>query len=167
MSEDPVAVFLHRAGAMLRELAEPGWDRIADSVVDAVRNTPRGGWPIRATHPSDKADEGTIRVTDLVLRGLLARAVRLDELCVPSLIDVAVEGTELKRVRIELTARYGGELRAVAERARAAAAAVIEDLLGTVADAGGLIEVVVTDVVDGNPLTHDGQSSDSNTGRTP
>ena len=156
MSDEPVAAFLNRAGVMLRGLAEPGWDRIADAVIDAVRATPRGGWPLRAEHPSDSTREGSIRVTDLVLRGVLARAVRLDELCVPSLIDIAIDGTELTRVRIELTARYGGELRVVAEQVRAAAASVIEDLLGGAAAAGDLVEVIVTDIVDGNPVSYEG-----------
>jgi hypothetical protein len=151
MNDDPVAAFLNRAGVMLRELAEPGWDRIADGVIDAVRGTPRGGTPLRATHPSDSSDDGALTVTDLVLRGILARAVRLDELCVPSLIDVAVEGTELKRIRIELTTRYGGGLSEVAEQVRTAAAAVVEDLLGHTS-AGDLVDVVITDVVDGNPV---------------
>jgi hypothetical protein len=152
MSEEQVTAFLNRAGGMLRGLAEPGWDRIADTVIDAVRATPRAGWPLRATTLSDEA-EGTLAVSDLVLRGILARAVRLDELCVPSLIDVAVEGTELKRIRIELTARYGSELRAVAEQVRTTAAAIAEDLLGDIAAISDKIDVVVTDIVDGDPLT--------------
>ncbi|WP_170220068.1 hypothetical protein [Mycolicibacterium hodleri] len=74
-------------------------------------------------------------------------------LCVRSLIDVAVEGTELKRIRIELTARYGSELQAVAEHVRTTAAAIVEDLLGDIAAIGDMIDVVVTEIVDGDPLT--------------
>ena len=150
MNEEPMAAFLSRAGVLLREVTEPGWDRIADTVIEAVRATPRGGWPLRTT---DSTDGGVLAVSDLVLRGVLARALRLDQLCVPSLIDVAVEDAELKRIRIELTARYGSELRAVVDQVRTAAAAVVEDLLGDVAGAADLIDVVVTDVVDGDPVT--------------
>lgn len=110
---------------------------------------------MRATHPSDSRGEGAISITDLVLRGALARAVRLDQVCVPSLIDIAVESTEVKRIRIELTVRYGSELRAVAEQVRTVAAAVVADLLGDL-DAGRLVDVVVTDIVDADPLTDTG-----------
>jgi len=153
MSEEPLAAFLNRAGEMLNGLAEPGWDRIAETVIDAVRATPRGGWPLQVATPPDSTAEGATAVSDLVLRGVLARAVRLDELCVPSLIDVAVEGTEIKRIRIELTARYGSELRAVAEQVRTTAAAIVEDLLGDIAAIGDRIDVAVTEIVDGDPLT--------------
>ena len=45
MSEEPLAPLLNRAGEMLRGLAEPGWDRIADTVVDAVRARTPGSRP--------------------------------------------------------------------------------------------------------------------------
>ncbi len=153
MSDDPIAAFLNRAGSILRELAEPGWDRIADAVIDAVRATPRGGFPLFATDPDESSVKGSISVSDLVLRGVLARAVRLEQLCAPSGIDIAAEGAELKRIRIELTARYGSELREVAEQVRLVAIAVVEDLLGDLSANRNTIEVVITDVVDGDPLT--------------
>ena len=153
MNEDPVVAFLDRAGGLLRSLAEPGWDRIADAVIDVVRATPRGGQPLRANEPAGSEDEGILMVSDLVLRGALARAMRLDQICVPGLIEVAVEGIELKRVRIEITARYGSELRAVADRVRREAQGVVDDLLGGLADVGDLIDVVVTDVYETDPAS--------------
>lgn len=152
MKDDPIAALLNRAGAILRELAEPGWDRIADAVIEAVRATPRGGSPLFATDPDDSRVRGTISVSDLVLRAVLARAVRLEQICAPSVIDIAAEGAELKRIRIELTARYGSELRQVAEQVRLVAMSVVEDLLGDIDATLNTIEVVITDIVDGDPV---------------
>ena len=49
--DDPLGELLSRAGQALRELGEPGWNRIADTVIAAVRNTPRSGWPVAAQDP--------------------------------------------------------------------------------------------------------------------
>ena len=165
MSEDPITAFLTRAGAVLRELAEPGWDVIADAVVDAVHATPRSGWPLSATTldpDPNAAVGGATSVSDLVLRGALARALRLDELCIPTLIEVAVEGPALKSVRIELTARYGDELRSITERVRAVTREVIEDLLGG-GHADDAVDVVVTDLADVGDTVDTGDTGDGTT----
>ena len=152
MNPESVPALLNGAGAMLRGLAEPGWDRIADAVIHAVRTAPRRvGSSLRATDPTGAPETGSLSVSDSVLKAVLAGAVRLDELCIPSLIDIAVEGPEVKCIRIELTARYGTELHAVAEQVRTTAAAVMADLLGEVA-AAKRIDVVVTEIVDGDPV---------------
>lgn len=128
MIEDPVTVLLNRAAVLLQELAEPGWERIAAGVIDAVRGAPRGGWPCAQRIPAIPGERARSRspIWCCVARwpgpsGWIRCAFR-------SLIDIAVESTEVKRIRIELTVRYGSELRAVAEQVRTVAAAVVADL---------------------------------------
>ena len=58
--DDPLGELLSRAGQALRELGEPGWNRIADTVIAAVRNTPRSGWPVAAP-PSLPGANGATR----------------------------------------------------------------------------------------------------------
>lgn len=150
---DPLGSLLARAGQALRELAEPGWERIADSVVTAVRSTSRSGWPLAAVDPdtTKPAIPGGIKVSDLVLRGALAQALRLDNAYAPTAIDVSCQDSDLQRICIEITGRYGSRLADAAEHVRTIAAAVIDDILGA-ASTGHHIDIVVTDIVRGNPL---------------
>jgi hypothetical protein len=144
---------LARAAQGLREMPEPGWDRIAESVIAAVRTTTRLGWPLAAVDPdtTEPPIPGAIEVSDLVLRGALARALRAGNTYAPTAIDVRSEGTTLQRICIEITARYGSRLVAAVEQVRAAAAEVVHDILG-VGDTEHAIVVVVADVVAGDPL---------------
>jgi hypothetical protein len=150
--EDPVGSLLVHAGQALRELAEPGWDRITDSVIRAVRNTPRSGWPLHAVdpNPTQPPIPGGIEVSDLVLRAVLARALRVDNGYAATAIDISIEGTDLHRICIEITSRYGSRLATVADQVRTTAAAVIDDILGPRGEHH--IDVIVTDIVRGNPL---------------
>lgn len=151
--DDPLGVLLARAGQALRELSEPGWDRIADTVIAAVRNTPRSGWPVAAEDPEPQKPPlpGSIAVSDLVIRAALAAALRIDEICAPSGVDVHLDGTDLQRISIEITGRYGNRLTEVADHVRGIAATILHDLLG-VAALGHQIDVAVVDIVRGNPL---------------
>ena len=151
--DDPLGALLARTGQALRELAEPGWDRIADSVIANVRAIGRSGWPLAAADPdpSDPPIPGRIHVSDLVLRGALARALRLDNICAPTAIEVFTDADELQRVCIEITGRYGNRLEAVADQVRARTGEIIDDLLG--AGTPNRIDVIITDVVAGNPLS--------------
>lgn len=150
---DPLGELLARAGQALRELSEPGWDRIADTVIAAVRNTPRSGWPVAAEDPdsSESPMPGCIAVSDLVIRAALATALRFDEICAPSCVDVHLDGTDLHRISVEITGRYGNRLTEVADHVRDVAATILDDLLG-VAALGHQIDVAVVDIVRGNPL---------------
>lgn len=149
--DDPLGVLLSRAGQALRELGEPGWDRIADNVIAAVRNTPRSGWPVTAQDPDPQQPPlpGCIAVSDLVIRAALAAALRVDQICAPSAVNV--HGTDLQRISVEITGRYGNRLTEVADHVRDLAAGVLDDLLG-VAALGHQIDVAVIDIVRGNPL---------------
>jgi hypothetical protein len=151
--DDPLGALLSRAGQALRELSEPGWDRIADTVIAAVRNTPRSGWPITAEDPDphDPPLPGSIAVSDLVIRAALAAALRVDQICMPTAVDVALDGTDLNRIKVEITGRYGNQLTEVADHVRGVAATILDDLLG-VAALGHQIDVAVVDIVRGNPL---------------
>ena len=151
--DDPLATLLSRAGQALRELGEPGWDRIADTVIAAVRNTPRSGWPLIVEdpdpHPSPHA--GCLAVSDLVVRSALAAALRLDQICIPTAVDVLIDGTDLTRITVEIAGRYGDHLTDVADHVRDLARSVLDDLLGAAA-LGHHIDVAVVDIVRGNPL---------------
>lgn len=151
--DDPLGVLLSRAGQALRELSEPGWDRIADTVIAAVRNTPRSGWPVTAEDPdtSESSVPGCIAVSDLVIRAALAAALRVDQICTPSAVDVHLDGTDLQRISVEITGRYGNQLTEVADHVRSVAATILDDLLG-IAALGHQIDVAVVDIVRGNPL---------------
>lgn len=153
--DDPLALLLARAGQALRELAEPGWDRIADTVIVAVRSTPRSGWPLRAVNPrpGQPPVNGGITVSDLVLRSALARALRVDDAYAPTAIDVSRHDSDLQRIRIEIIGRYGSRLHNIASQIRTTAAAIIDDILGPHSE-GQYIDIVITDVAAGNPL-HD------------
>lgn len=148
MKEDPVVALLDRAGSILRLLAEPGWERIAEAVIAAIRAAPRGGSPLAAEDPGDTGREGSISVSDLVVRLVLARALRLEHLGQLNSIDVAADGTELRSIHIELTARYGAELNDLVDRVRRVATTVVHDLLGDVGTIPRVVDVVITDVVE-------------------
>lgn len=134
---------LARASRDLRAMPERGWVAIEARVIDAVRATPRGGWPLDVVDPRPGDARGRIEVSDLVLRAGLARALRaLPDL---TLVDVAVALDEkaLRAVRIEVSGRYGTDLSATAAQARTLAAGVITEILGT---EGVDIDIVVSDV---------------------
>ncbi|MCV7058363.1 hypothetical protein [Mycolicibacterium gilvum] len=152
--DDPLDVLLSRAGQALRELSEPGWDRIADTVIAAIRNTPRSGWPVAAEDPDpqEPPQPGGIAVSDLVIRAALAAALRLDQICAPAAVDVHLDGTELHHISVEITGRYGHRLTEVADHVRGIAATILDDLLGAAA-LGHQIDVAVIDIVRANPLT--------------
>ncbi|KRE27487.1 hypothetical protein ASG82_13860 [Mycobacterium sp. Soil538] len=134
---------LARASRDLRALPESGWVAIEQRVIDAVRATPRGGWPLDVVDPRPGDAPGRIEVSDLVLRAGLARALR----SIPDLtlvdVEVALDGKTLRAVRIEVSGRYGADLSATAAQARMVAAAVISDVLGV---EGVDVDIVVTDV---------------------
>lgn len=134
---------LARAARILRAEPEPGWTELQPRVIEAVRATPRGGWPITVEDPEPNGDAGTLAVSDLAVRALLARALRADPDVAPLGIDVDVADGELLGVRVELVGRYGTDLPAAAARTADRCAAVLADAVGRSAAA---VEVVVVDV---------------------
>lgn len=153
MTDDPVAAFFARAGKILESVPEPDWDSIIDAVIDAVRRAPRGGWPVdvdMSDDPLGSVVDGAIAVSDLVLRGALARALG-DEKSVPRNIELNLDGRHLESIRVELAARYGAELSDVADKVRRVVAGVVEDILGQSHASVDDVDVVITDVVEGDP----------------
>lgn len=135
---------LARAGTVLRGVPEPGWQAISGRVLDLVRATPRGGWPLHVTDPAPGTAPGVLAVSDLVLRSTLAR-VLLD---VPDLIAVAIDVSSdagvLQGVRVTFSGRYGADLITASERARTMCLAVMADIVGDIASA--TVEFAVVDV---------------------
>ena len=135
---------LARARRVLREAPEPGWDAIEQRVITAVRETPRGGWPFRVVDPDPGASPGTIVITDLALRSVVAHVLRDDPDYAVGAIDVTVDDMTVRGLRLELTGRYGADLNVVAQRALALCASTLDEVTG---DAAAIpIDVVVTDV---------------------
>jgi len=135
---------LSRASRELRALPERGWMAVEQRVIDAVRATPRGGWPLEVVDPHPGQAPGRIEVSDLVLRAGVARAVR--PIAQLLLVDVAVTLLDktLRGVRVELSGRYGADLVAATARARTLVTAAIVEIVG---DAGTLdVDIAVTDI---------------------
>ena len=133
---------LARASRVLRAAPEPGWGQIEQSVIDAVRRTPRAGWPIAVADPAPGSAPGRIRVSDLVVRTLVAQQLAADPDVTLSDVEVMLDGETLQAVRIEVSGRFGRDLVRAAERVRALAQAVVAETTGQDVD----VAVVVTDV---------------------
>ncbi|MET0475669.1 MAG: hypothetical protein ABW001_13650 [Mycobacterium sp.] len=133
-----------RARRVLRDEPEPGWPANEEQVIAAVRETPRGGWPLTVVDPDPSAPPGTIAVTDLALKASVVHALRDDRDYAVVAIDVVVEETAVRGVRLELSGRYDADLNAAARRALAGCARVVDEVIGDVPTIP--VEVVVTDV---------------------
>lgn len=134
---------LAQAARVLRAAPEPGWATLEPRVIDAVRDTPRGGWPIAVDAPRPGTVPGVLAVSDLVVRSLLARTLRQDPDIDPLDIDVDVDEGVLRAVRIRLVGRYGADLRAALARALDRSADVLTDAVGP---SPATLEVAVVDV---------------------
>lgn len=142
---------LARAGRILREAPEPGWDSVAARVAATVRGTSRvGGWPLRADG-DDRPGPGHLFVNENVLRSTLAVTLRETYVCAPTAVEFDVVDGSLRGVRIEVTGSYGTELRELADHLRSTAAEIIGELIGPAAERLSPIDVAITNVVDGNP----------------
>ncbi|PZT99523.1 MAG: hypothetical protein DI630_16635 [Gordonia sp. (in: high G+C Gram-positive bacteria)] len=145
---------VHRAAAILRSSPEPGWDAIRAQVIAAVRATPRHAWPLQTSTPPGPPSEGSVYISDHVLRSTVARELRRTYLCQPTAIDIEFNATELRALTITITASYGAHLHTLAERIRATTAQIITGLYahhGTSARAH--IDIIITDILTGDPLT--------------
>lgn len=144
---------LQRAASFLRTTPEPGWEAISARVLAAVHAAPRPGWPLRAHMPPGA--NGNIFVSDNALRALLARELRRRFLCQPTAINFTLEGTALRAVDINVTGSYGTQLRELGDAIRDAVATIIKEVLDAAPDqvAGQPVDVTITDVVTGDPLT--------------
>lgn len=133
-----------RAARILRVAPEPGWQEIESDVIAAVRAIPRGGWPLAVADPGPPGARGVIRVSDLVLTGLLSRSLASDPDYIVLDIRAFSEDEVLQAVSIDLACRYLSDAPAAAQRARARSADVVDAVVGRTAAVS--IDVTVTDV---------------------
>lgn len=151
-SPDP----MYRAIEFMRTAPEPGWDAIVGQVISTIRATSRPGAQVLAAQtPPDRPGAGRIFVSDHVLRSTLAIVLRERYLCAPTRIAFEVDATTeaLRAVFIDLTGSYGTHLRELAGQVRSTTVEVIAELLGDAPAAGGPVDITITDVVTGDPLT--------------
>jgi hypothetical protein len=136
---------IDRAARLLRVQPEPGWHAIENTVISAVRATPRSGWPLDVDEPDPSpAATGRLQVSDLVLGTLVSRALADDDSYVVLDVDVHSNDAELTGVSVELSGRYLTDLPAAVERVTARCDAVIARVIG--ARPGVRIDVTVSDV---------------------
>lgn len=128
------------AGRLLRAVPEPGWEAIEPTVLAAIRATPRGGWPLAVQDPEPGGGVGVIRVSDLVLRSAVSRALGGDQDYVVTQIETASDGEVLQEVSTDISVRYQADVSAVAARVRARAESVVTDVVGP----GFVVPVTVT-----------------------
>lgn len=148
-----------RATRELRDGPQPGWTQIRDSVIGAVRATPRRTQPIRATTaPSENADRGrdTLHITDQVLRAYLNRALTDTSMSTPADIAFALdENNHCHGADIDLVGAYGTDLQELGQHTRQVTAITLDELLGrseSTMDPDD-VHVTVTDITPGDPRT--------------
>lgn len=147
----------------LPSIPEPGWDRIADAVISAVRATARRSRPIDlldpgATRTDTGGDAPTVRhpfaVSDLAVRARVSQAVRSDDAVASSVVRAVVVGRRLTGIRVELSTWHGYEVRSLVRRIRTAAIGVVDDVIGVGAIDPRGVEIVVTEVEPSRPLPY-------------
>jgi len=121
---------LARAARLIRTHGEPGWDAIADSVIAAVRATPRIGWPLAVDDPHPGGVSGVLTVSDVVLSTLLSRALGGDDDYEVADIVVHSKDGYLQGISVDLRGRYLADLAAAAQRVSARVEAVVADVVG-------------------------------------
>ncbi|MGC0365752.1 hypothetical protein ABH922_003736 [Rhodococcus sp. 27YEA15] len=140
---------LTRAADVLKTLPEPGWTRISDSVIGAVRSAPMSGWPIRVRR-SPSAKLGSVFVSDRVVRKKLAARIRRDDRCSPSAVELELSGVDLRSIRIELAAAYGSDLTELGASVRRDTVELVSELLGEFDSSSSLlrVDVEITDIIE-------------------
>ena len=135
---------LARARRVMQGTPEPGWDAIEQRVIAAVRDTPRGGWPLTVVDPDPDSARGVIVVTDRAVKAYVAHVLRGDPDYAVGAIDVLADEMTVVAMRVELTGRYDADLNAVARRVLAVSTRAMDEAIGNASAVP--IEVVVTDV---------------------
>lgn len=154
-----------RAAVAIREQPQPGWVDISHVVLSTLRAATRHSWPVHATL-GNLASEDTDNLSPVCARELtrlrsrdslhiadqvVVDAVRtaLDPVtgCIPSTIDLDLDGDICRGVRIEVIGAYARDLVAVAAEVRVAARRALLRVLGPEWDASRLvIDVLVSDI---------------------
>lgn len=144
--------FLAEAAGTMRAHADPRWVEVSSRVLDAALRATRRSQPVKAQAPG-----GTVYVSEQVIIAYLREAIdgRIPGTAVAAIhLDITGKDT-FSGVLIEMIVQYGTEILPAADRARATAAAVLHELLGTAATevhvrAG---HVHVSDVTEHDPQT--------------
>lgn len=159
MPDRAVALGERLAGAARALAAQPeqGWAGVSTGVVAAVRSASRRSWPVDAD-VSDlvvPAPPGRVQVGDRVLRVQLGRAVGAARGCGVADVALRLDGQRLVGVDLDVVARYGQELHALAAGVRATVLVELGTLLGPDARVTAVDDVVVRigDVSPGDPRT--------------
>ncbi|MDI9902328.1 hypothetical protein QM716_20945 [Rhodococcus sp. IEGM 1409] len=152
MTESRTDALMAHASEVLRNAPEPGWDRISDKVIRALRSTSATGWPLNA-HASEGPRLGTVSVSDHVLRAHLAAEIRSRHHCSPSIIEFFVDGHEIRSLRIELAAPYGVDLAELSDRVRFTVVDVVHMILGNMEPpvTAESVHIAMTDIVEDLP----------------
>ena len=130
---DPV---LARAARSLQESStDARWIDISSSIVSRVRATTRHTWPVEAefataaTEPSRAAD--TLRVSDLIVRSAIRRALAGVHGAEPTKIDLYLDGYTCTGAHIDVVGVYGEDLQAVGDELAVITLGVLEEILGS------------------------------------
>lgn len=147
---------LHEATRVLRRTPEPGWTDLPAQIMDRVRAVVTPSEPILTAPPSPPHDGSRTWVSARVVIAELRRAVG-DASTALSDVGLVLEEDRLTQIRLEVVCAYGGDLHAAGRRAIRVVHAVLDDLClsdpacPARAEQGHIVEVLVTDVVAGDP----------------
>ncbi len=129
---------LARATRALREEPEPGWRDVMQRVSRTVREVSRPGRPLLV----DESSAGELSVDQRVVVDVVRRALERVPGCRPVGVAVASSGRAVTSLQVEVWARYGDDVVAVAAAARSAVTGSLADVLGRACP----VDVVVVDV---------------------
>lgn len=147
---------LRDATSALRRTPEPGWIDLPTQIMDRVRAVVTPAESILTSPPDPSTDGSRTWISARVVIAELRRALG-DDTTALSDVDLVLEGDRLTQVRLEVVCAYGVDLHAAGRRAIRAATGVLGDLnLSGQVDAGPVraghdVDVLVTDVVEGDP----------------
>lgn len=147
---------LHDATSALRRTPEPGWIDLSAQIMDRVRAIVTPAEPILTCPPGPPTDGSRTWISARVVIAELRRAVG-DDTTALSDVSLVLEGDRLSQVNLEIVCAHGFDLHAAGRRAIRVVHAVLHDLYlsdpvgAGRADPGHDVEVLVTDVVEGDP----------------
>lgn len=136
MTPDDLDPVLTRAARSLQESStEARWIDISSSIVSRVRATTRHTWPVEAEFTTPAADSlratDTLRVSDLIVRSAIRRALVGVHGAEPTKIDLYLDGHTCTGAHIDVVGVYGEDLQAVGDELAAITLGVFEEILGS------------------------------------
>jgi len=141
---------LGRGARALRRTPEPGWIELSGRIMARVRATVMPAEPILVFPASPAADGSRTWVSTRVVTAELRRAVAGATTALSD-VGVVLDRDRLTEVHVEVVCAYGVDLHTAGDRVIAAVHSVVDDLRLADPDASSRVEVLVTDVVAGDP----------------